>query len=96
MKSFVTFTLAAGVALTTASVAKAAGVTRGAQTKVDRTTNVASVPASVGITALSFDRTAFNRDLSRISEILQPGTDDDLLLSEGSTVGRKSFGVWTY
>ena len=96
MKSFVTFTLAAGVALTTASVAHAAGVTRAAQTKVDRTIKVASVPASGGIATLSFDRTAFNRDLSRISEILQPGTDDDLLLSEGSTVGRKTSGVWSF
>ena len=96
MKSFVTFTLAAGVALTTASVVQAAGGTRGVQTKIDRTSNVASVPATVGVATFSFDRAAFNRDLSRISEILQPGTDDDLLLSEGSTVGRKTSGVWSF
>ena len=96
MKSFVTFTLAAGVALSTASVVQAAGGTRGVQTKIDRTSNVASVPATVGVTTFSFDRTSFNRDLSRISELLQPVTDDELLLGEGTTVGRKSSGVWSF
>ena len=96
MKSFVTFTLAAGVALATASVVQAAGGTRGVQTKIDRTSNVASVPATVGVTTFSFDRAAFNRELSRISEILQPVTDDQLLLDEGTAVGRKSGTVWSF
>ena len=93
MKNFVTFTLAAGVALTSASVVQAAGPAR-TVVKVDRATAVA--PSSVGSSAATFDRVSFNRELTRISELLQPTMGPDSLLEEGVSVGKKSGTVWSF
>ena len=93
MKNFVTFTLAAGVALTSASVVQAAGPARTA-VKADRSST--SVPSSVAPSAGAFDRASFNRELTRIADLLQPSTGSDSLLEEGAAVGKKSGTVWSF
>lgn len=93
MKNFLAFTLAAGVAITTASVADAAGTNR-ASAKSEKGAAQATgrtVTPSVGI---SFDRNALNRELARLSDILQPSVGDENLLDEGS-VGKKG-AVWSF
>ena len=93
MKNFVTFTLAAGVALTSASVVQAAGPARTA-VKADRSTT--SVPSSVGSSVVAFDRASFNRDLTRIADLLQPTTGSDSLLEDTAAVPKKSGMVWSF
>ena len=94
MKNFVTFTLAAGVALTSASVVQAAGPAR-TDVKADRATTVA--PSSVGSSsAVTFDRLSFNRELTRIADMLQPAIGLDSLVEESVSVGKKSGTVWSF
>ena len=71
MKNFLTFTLAAGVAITSAQVVHAAGVTR---VSADRLIKAqAQMPATASSTSGSrFDSAAMNRELTRISELLSP------------------------
>jgi hypothetical protein len=93
MKNFVTFTLAAGVALTSASLVQAAGPSR-TTVKADRATTV--VPSSIGSNAATFDRASFNRELTRLSDLLQPTIGLDSLLEDGVAVGKKSGTVWSF
>ena len=94
MKGFLTFTLAAGVAITTSSVAHAAGVGKGAM-NADRTPSTQTqTPMSVGaMSGFTLDRSALMRELLRLSELMAPvEVDAD---GANSTVQRKSVGTWT-
>ena len=93
MKGFLTFTLAAGVAITTSSVAHAAGVGKGAM-NADRTPSTQTqTPMSVGaMSGFTLDRSSLIRELSRLSELMAPAEDVD---GGNSTVQRKSVGAWT-
>lgn len=95
MKGFLTFTLAAGVAITTTTVVQAAGVGKGAM-NADRTiSSQTQAPMSVGsMNGLSLDRSALNRELSRLNDLFVPSevSEDE---GASSTTKRKSM-VWSY
>ena len=99
MKGFLTFTLAAGVAITTTAVAQAVGVGKGAMNLDKTTSSQTQGPMSVGaMGGLSLDRAALNRELNRLTALLQP--DDELLTDRDGTtampVKRKGgSGEWT-
>ena len=76
MKGFLTFTLAAGVAISTSSIVQAAGVAKGAGS-VNRTPTIAQTPMSTGGAGLTLDRTSLNRELDRLNAMLAP-TDDPI------------------
>src|SRR5450759_635835 len=98
MKGFLTFTLAAGVAITTTSIAQAAGVGKGAM-NADRTASTQTqAPMSVGaMGGLILDRTALNRELSRLSALLEPMNADEDGGSANVPVKKKTSGTeWTY
>jgi hypothetical protein len=96
MKGFLTFTLAAGVAITTTSIAQAAGVGKGAM-NADRTASTQTqAPMSVGaMGGLILDRTALNRELSRLSVLLEPTDGDEEGGSANMPVQNKTMGTWT-
>ena len=95
MKGFLTFTLAAGVAITTTTVVQAAGVGKGAM-NADRTpSSQTQAPMSVGsMNGLTLDRSALNRELSRLNDLFVPtdGADDE---GASGAAKRKSM-VWSY
>lgn len=93
MKGFLTFTLAAGVAITTTSVVQAAGVGKGAL-NVDRPSNSQiQAPMSVGsMNGLQLDRSAISRELSRLSELLVPTGSEE----EGSQATQRKSMAWSY
>jgi hypothetical protein len=97
MKGFLTFTLAAGVAITTTSVVQAAGVGKGAM-NADRTASTQTqAPMSIGsMRGLMLDRTALNRELSRLSTLLEPMVGDEESETANAAVKRKSSGIWTF
>ena len=97
MKGFLTFTLAAGVAITTTSIAQAAGVGKGAM-NADRTASTQiQAPMSVGaMGGLVFDRTALNRELNRLSALLEPMNGDEESGAANVPVIRKSGTAWTF
>ena len=78
MKGFLTFTLAAGVAITTTSIAQAAGVGKGPM-NADRTASMQTqAPMSIGaMGGLTLDRMALNRELTRLSELFAPMDGDE-------------------
>jgi hypothetical protein len=89
MKNFLTFTLVAGVAITSAQVAQAAGVSK---VGAERTAKAqAQMPGSAATAAArgGFDRAALNRELTRISEMLAPVGSTDDGLTETSAVTKK-------
>ena len=96
MKGFLTFTLAAGVAITTTSIVQAAGVGNGGM-NADRTASTQTQgPMSVGaMGGLVFDRTALNRELNRLSEMLAPSDGDEEGGSANEPLKKKAFGEWT-
>ena len=95
MKNLLSFTLAAGVALTTTTVAHGAGVSK---TVAGQTgASARQVPAAVSTLAGStFDRAVVSRELARISELLNPMTGDDYGLTEETTVSRKVSPAFTF
>ena len=97
MKGFLTFTLAAGVAITTTSIAQAAGVGKGAM-NADRTASTQiQAPMSVGaMGGLVFDRTALNRELNRLSALLEPMNGDEESGAANVPVITKSGTAWTF
>ena len=96
MKGFLTFTLAAGVAITSTSIAQTAGVGKGAMNADSTASTQIQAPMSVGaMGGLVFDRTALNRELNRLSALLEPMDGDGEGGSADGTVQRKSVGVWT-
>jgi len=97
MKGFLTFTLAAGVAITTTSVAQAAGVGKGAM-NADRTASAQSQgPMSLGaMSGFTLDRAALSRELNRLATLLEPATGDEGNDTSNAPVKSKSLGEWTY
>lgn len=96
MKGFLTFTLAAGVAITTTSVAQAAGVGKGAMNADRIASTQTQAPMSVGaLGGLVLDRVALSRELARLSDLLAPTNTEDDVESTNSSVQRKSVGNWT-
>ncbi len=97
MKSVLTFTLAAGVAISTASVAYAEGAGRERASNAGAKAPAASLaPASAGVlSGFVLDRIALNRELSKLEDDLSPeDTTDDGIAPVKSTT--KSVGTWTY
>ena len=90
MKGFLTFTLAAGVAITTTSIAQAAGIGKGPM-NADRTaSSQTQAPMSIGtMGGLTLDRMALNRELSRLSTLLEPMVGDQEDGSSDAPVQRK-------
>ncbi len=96
MKGFLTFTLAAGVAITTTSIAQAAGVGKAAL-NADRVASTRTqAPMSIGaLGGLTLDRVALNRELDRLTELIDPmNTEVDADIA-AMPVQRKSAGAWT-
>ena len=95
MKNFLTFTLAAGVAITSAQVVHAAGVTR---VSADRLIKAqAQMPATASMTSGSrFDTAAMNRELTRISELLGPTGFNDGLIEDAVAVPKKTAGSFMF
>ncbi len=97
MKGFLTFTLAAGVAITTTSIAQAEGVGKGAMNANRTASAQTQAPMSVGgMAGLALDRSALNRELSRLRDLLEPLDTQDDSESEGIPVQRKAIGTWTF
>ena len=96
MKGFLTFTLAAGVAITTTSIAQAAGVGKGAL-NADRAVSAQfQAPMSIGaLGAFTLDRAALNRELDRLNSLLEPMDGDAEGAAATMPVQRKSAGAWT-
>jgi hypothetical protein len=94
MKGFLTFTLAAGVAISTTSVTQAAGV-KGAVNASKAPTSV-QAPMSIGGMGLSLDRMALSRELDRLNAMLNPVDDLNQPANEDDRMAPKSFGTWTY
>jgi hypothetical protein len=95
MKGFLTFTLAAGVAITTTSIAQAAGVGKGV-VNTDRTASTQTqAPMNVGAMAgLTLDRSALNRELSRLADLLEPVDGEEQAGSPSPTVRIKTVPGW--
>lgn len=97
MKGFLTFTLAAGVAITTSSIAQAEGVGKGAMNANRTASTQTQAPMSVGAMAgLALDRSALNRELSRLRDLLEPLDTQEDSGSENIPVQRKAIGTWTF
>lgn len=95
MKGFLTFTLVAGVAISTSSIVQAAGVAKG-------TANISKAPAvtqgasSIGAMGLTLDRSALSRELNRLNELLAPVDGTSETDSSDATVRAKSGVVWSF
>jgi hypothetical protein len=97
MKGFLTFTLAAGVAITSTSIAQAAGVGKGAMNADSTASTQIQAPMSVGaMGGLVFDRTALNRELNRLNELLAPMDGDVEGGAADVPVITKSGTAWTF
>lgn len=97
MKSFLTFTLAAGVAISTSSISHAEGVGRkGASPVTNNESAVQRAPVNaVTLRGPLLDRRALERELSRLSvETLQ--VEEDGSFDVAPKINSKSSGVWTY
>jgi hypothetical protein len=95
MNTFISFTLAAGVAITSTSVATAAGTPKLSAAQKSSVTRQAPVVAGT----VAFDRMAMNRELTRISEFLTAinGADAGLLDDDaGVAVGKKVSPSFTF
>jgi hypothetical protein len=95
MKGFLTFTLAAGVAITTTSVSAGGNVSKVAVTS--KTPQSASAPATMSGLGLALDRMSLHRELDRLNSLLTPLTAD----TEGEVVSmpttEKTGGAnWTW
>ena len=95
MKGFLTFTLAAGVAISATSIAQAEGVVKGAAS-ANRTSSIAQSPMGVAGLGLTLDRVALNRELSRLNELLLAGDADSVTSNSTPSVQEKSVPIWTY
>ena len=96
MKGFLTFTLAAGVAIATTSIAQAASVGRVAMNAERTATTQRQAPMSIGaMSKLTLDRPALNRELSRLSALLEP-VNEEQEVGTADDEGQKQVGVWTF
>jgi hypothetical protein len=96
MKSFLTFTLAAGVAVTASSIAHGEGTSKARAATGESTSISKQAPATIGtMSGLFLDRTALNRELSKLQEDIELGdTLDEATTPVRST--RKAAGIWTF
>ena len=92
MKGFLTFTLAAGVAITTTSIAQAEGVTKGPATAAPMTFSAPG--GALGSLGLVLDRTSLVREIERlgaqIPDQMNEGED------AGAPVRTKTGGSWAW
>ena len=96
MKNFLTFTLAAGVAITSTTIVHAAGVAKtGSAAKTSSSASRQAPAGTANAGAVYLDRNSFNRELTRLSDLLTGPNSDDLMSEEG-VVGRKSTGAYTF
>ena len=92
MKGFLTFTLAAGVAITTTSVSAGGNVTKIATTQ--KAPQTSSAPASLSGLGFALDRGALVRELDRLNELLGPA---DVEQDVPMPTNQKTGGVnWTW
>ena len=94
MKNFLTFTLAAGVAITSTTVVHGAGLSKPI-VDAERTVSRQSPAATANVGTGALDRASFNRELVRLSDLLIGQNSDDLVTEEVA-VGRKSTGMYTF
>ena len=96
MKGFLTFTLAAGVAISTTTVVQAAGITKGAAS-ANKAPATAQGPMTVGSMSIGIDRFALSRELNRLNQMLAPQEGIEGIGEEAdSPVTAKTAGVWTW
>ena len=95
MKGILTFTLAAGVAISTTTVVHGAGLTKGVA-NVSKAPASAQAPQSITGLGMALDRQLLHRELSRLTELLVPEQLDEVV--EGTTMPTtvKTAPVWTY
>ena len=94
MKGFLTFTLAAGVAMTTTSVVQAAGVAKGAA-NASKAPAAVQAPMSLGGMGLTLDRMSLTRELDRLTSMLNPIDDINQPSGQDERVAPK-LGAWTF
>jgi len=94
MKGFLTFTLAAGVAISTSTVVQAAGVGR-VSTNFSKAPATAQSPLSVGSLSIGLDRIALTRELNRLNEMLSPQDGIDSEAGTDASVKTKA-GIWSF
>ena len=96
MKGFLTFTLAAGVAITTTSVAQAEGVVKGAASG-NLTAPAMLAPQGLSAMGMTLDRMALNRELARLTDLLTANESvDESATAPATPITTKSLGTWTY
>ena len=95
MKGFLTFSLVAGVAITSTSVVHAAGIAKGAAS-VSKAPASAQGPMAMNSMGLALDRMALSRELTRLNDLLTvpEGLDADAP-GQDTPVTPKS-GLWTW
>jgi hypothetical protein len=94
MKSFLTFTLAAGVALTTTSIAQAGTANGKAALNVSKTPSTAQAPLGIGGLGVTFDRMTLLRELDRLNQELLPTEEFDE--PADAPVRHKGSGAWSF
>ena len=95
MNSFLTFTLVAGVAITSTSLVHAAGAAKNTNAGA-KSVSIGQGPVSLANTgASSLDRSAFNRELTRLTDLISGPVGDDLV-TEGTSFGRKVGGTFIF
>jgi hypothetical protein len=91
MKGLLTFTLAAGVAISTTSVVHATGVVKGAS-NANKAPASAQAPMGIGSMGITLDRVSLTRELDRLNSMLNPSDGEEN--SAGLT--QKTTPTWTY
>jgi len=94
MKGILTFTLAAGVAISTTTVVYGAGLAKGSA-NVSKSPVSAQAPQSITGLGMALDRQLLNRELNRLTDLMAPAQSDEVV--EGTmTTTVKTAPVWTY
>jgi hypothetical protein len=94
MKGILTFTLAAGVAITTTTIAHAAGSKPVANPTKAPVTTPASSPFSA--LELTLDRSSLTRELNRLNELLNLQDMGEETSTGDVPPTMKSAGAWTF
>lgn len=76
MKGFLTFTLAAGVAITTTSVSAAGAISKQAAS-ASKAPQSTSAPSTLSGLGLALDRMSLRRELDRLNSLLSPISEGD-------------------
>ena len=93
MKSFLTFTLAAGVAITTTSIAQAQSTTHKGNASVSKEGISKQLPRPATAPSLVLDRAAMNRELSALRLEFETFENDDNI-DAATAPRRKSVVGW--